>query len=70
MKPVICNDVQRDNGIPLYTVKVYNLDNPVNFHSYDCIFFKQGHNLEQLESEAKKAIIHYGEKPIEPNGEE
>ena len=50
MKTMLCTDVQRDNkdGKPLYTVKVYDLDTPVNFHSYDCLFHGQGKELDVL----------------------
>lgn len=60
MTPIICTDVERHKGLPLYTVKVYDIDHPVNFHSYDCLFFEQGFNLEKLLEEAKERIKEYG----------
>ena len=56
MKPQYCIDVWRDDGEPLFQVKVYDLDNPVNFHSYDCLFFKQGRGLEKLLNEADEVV--------------
>lgn len=52
MTLITCADVQRWKGQPLYTVKIYDVDNPTNFHSYDCVFFKQGPELEPLLKEA------------------
>ena len=64
-------DIRRDkDGSPIYTLKVYDIDKPVNACAFKCIFLKQGHSLEQLRSESYKALAHYGENPIEPNGEE
>lgn len=41
-------DVDRYHEKPLYTLQVYDLDNPVNFHSYDCVYYKQDENLAEL----------------------
>ncbi len=54
MNKIICTDVIKDGDAPMYTVKVYDLDTPVNFHSYDCLFFKQGRNLDELLEEAEQ----------------
>lgn len=55
-------DIRRDkDGSPIYTLKVYDIDKPVNARAFKCIFLKQGHNLEQLRSEAFNAIVHYEE---------
>ena len=51
---ITCTDVQRWEGKPLYTVKICDVDSPNNFHSYDCVFFKQGPELEPLLKEADK----------------
>ena len=56
MKPVLCNDVDRVDGKPLFTVMVYDIDAPVNFHSYDCLFFEQGDDLEKLKQKAQDFI--------------
>jgi len=52
MTPIICTDVMRDEGKPLYEVAIYDIDTPVNFHSYNCLFIKQGRELETLLNEA------------------
>lgn len=54
MNKIICADVIKDGDSPMYTVKVYDLDTPVNFHSYDCLFFKKGRNLDKLLEEAEQ----------------
>ena len=41
-------DVDRYFDKPLYSLKVYNLDLPVNYHSYDCVFFTQGYDFKEL----------------------
>lgn len=65
MRPREGIDIRRDkDGSPIYTLKVYDIDKPVNARAFKCVFLKQGHNLEQLRSEALRAIFHYGEKPI------
>lgn len=55
MKPIICTDVWRDEGSPLYTVTVYDVDTPVNYHSYDCFFHEQGRDLNKLLEQARQA---------------
>lgn len=59
MTPIICTDVDRDEGLPLYTVKVYDIDHPVNFHSYECFFNSQGRDLDFLLEKAKERIKEY-----------
>lgn len=56
MKPIICTDVWRDEGSPLYIVKVYDIDTPVNYHSYDCFFHEQGRDLNDLLRQARQVI--------------
>lgn len=41
-------DVENYYDKPLYTLKVYNLDLPVNYHSYDCVFFTKGYDFKEL----------------------
>ena len=59
MTPITCTDVDRDQGLPLYTVKVYDIDHPVNFHSYESLFFEQGRDLNALLEKAKERIKEY-----------
>ena len=56
MKPIICTDVWRDEGSPLYTVTVYDVDTPTNYHSYDCFFHEHGRDLNELLRQARQAI--------------
>lgn len=60
MTPITCIDVDRYEGSPLYTVRVCDIDSPVNFHSYECLFFEQGPNLDDLLEKAKERIKEYG----------
>ena len=59
MTPIICTDVDRDEGSPLYTVRVCDIDSPVNFHSYDCFSYEQGRDLDNLLEKAKERIKEY-----------
>lgn len=61
MRPFIAKEVWRSDGEPLFTVSVYDLDAPVNFHSYECLFVKQGRDLDELMNEANKAIENEGQ---------
>lgn len=54
MKLRLCIDVDRYEGKPLYTVGLNDIDEAVNFHSYNCIFFEQGNDLQQLIEKAKQ----------------
>lgn len=54
MTPIICTDVMRDEGKPLYEVSIYDIDAPVNFHSYDCLFLEQGRELKPLLQKAEQ----------------
>lgn len=62
MKLILCTDVQRCEGNPLFTVKVQDIDSPANFHSYNCLFFKQGSNLDELKEQAECFISNIKEK--------
>lgn len=46
-------------------MKIVDVDTPVNFHSYDCLFFKQGENLEELIDEADKQMYHISQDFID-----
>lgn len=54
MKLQLCIDVDRYEGKPLYTVSLNDIDEAVNFHSYSCIFFEQGNDLQQLIEKVKQ----------------
>jgi len=53
MKLILCTRVDRYEGKPLYTVTVEDIDTPVNFHSYDCVYLKQGYDYDALIKEAE-----------------
>ena len=55
MELVIGVDIQRYKGKPLFQVTVVDIDSPVNFHSYDCLFFESCDTLEELEKVKNKA---------------
>lgn len=63
MTLVIGVDIQRYEGKPLFQVTVEDIDNPVNFHSYDCLFFKKCNTLEELE-EVKNEAQDFIEKKL------
>lgn len=48
MKLQLSIDVMRDNGKPLFDVSVYDLDEAVNFHSFNCCWIEQGNDLNAL----------------------
>ena len=54
MNLVICTQVFRDEGKPLFQVALYDIDAPVNFHSYECYCFKKGRDLKSLLEEVEK----------------
>lgn len=48
MKLQLTIDVLREGGKPLFDVSVYDLDEAVNFHSFNCCWIKQGNDLTAL----------------------
>ena len=57
MKLVIGINIQRYKEKPLFQVTVEDIDNPINFHSYECLFFKSCNTLEELEEVKNKAQL-------------
>ena len=55
MELVMGVDIQRYKGKPLFQVTVEDIDSPVNFHSYECLFFESCDTLEELEKVKNKA---------------
>lgn len=41
-------DITRYHSEVYYTASVYDVENPVNFHSYDCVYRKSDHDLKEL----------------------
>ena len=62
MTLILCVEVERQNNKPLFQVSVYDIDNPVNYHSYECYFFEKCTTLEQfykIKEKAKRFITEY-----------
>ena len=38
---------------PTYQVTIEDIDKHVNFHSFNCLFYREGDNLEEVLSEVK-----------------
>ena len=45
--------IQRTDNKTVYVVAVYDIDSPVNYHSYDCYYFKQGSDLNVIMRDLK-----------------
>lgn len=45
--------IQRTDNKIVYVVAVYDIDSPVNYHSYDCYYFKQGSDLNDIMTDLK-----------------
>jgi hypothetical protein len=45
--------IQRIDNKIVYVVGVYDIDSPVNYHSYDCYYFKQGSDLNEIMTDLK-----------------
>lgn len=62
MKLQLSIDVLREGGKPLFDVSVYDLDEAVNFHSFSCVWIKQGNDLpallEELKASEYKEVIN------------
>lgn len=39
---------QLDDGDVQYTFRIFDLETPVKFHSFDCVYFAQGYNYEEM----------------------
>ena len=48
--------IQRTDNKIVYVVAVYDIDSPVNYHSYDCYYFKQGSDLNEIMTDLKNNI--------------
>ena len=45
--------IQRTDNKIVYVVCVYDIDSPVNYHSYDCYYFKQSSDLNEIMTDLK-----------------
>lgn len=49
MIPVMCINVQRHKGEPLFQVSVEDVGNPVDLHSYNCLFSEKCRTFAEFE---------------------
>lgn len=47
---------QLDDGDVQYTFRIFDLETPVNFHSFNCVYFAQGYDYEEMIESIKKGI--------------
>ena len=43
-----------DDSDVQYTFRIFDLESPVNYHSFDCVYFAQGYNYEEMIETIKK----------------
>ena len=51
--------IQRTDNKIVYVVAVYDIDSPVNYHSYDCYYFKQGSDLNEIMTDLKNSELSH-----------
>lgn len=47
--------IQPDDGDVQYTFRIFDIDSPVNFHSFDCVYFAQGYEYERMIEDLKNS---------------
>jgi hypothetical protein len=47
---------QLDDGDVQYTFRIFDLETPVNFHSFNCVYFAQGYDYEEMIESIKKGL--------------
>jgi hypothetical protein len=47
---------QLDDGDVQYTFRIFDLETPVNSHSFDCVYFAQGYDYEEMIESIKKGL--------------
>lgn len=47
--------IRPDNGDVQYTFCIFDIDSPVNFHSFDCVYFAQGYEYERMIEDLKNS---------------
>lgn len=54
--------IQPDDGDVQYTFRIFDIDSPVNFHSFDCVYFAQGYDynkmIEDLKNSSYKEVLN------------
>ena len=48
-------DICREDNDTVYTIRVFDIDKPVNFHSYECVWFAQGYDLDDMMDRLKSS---------------
>lgn len=48
--------IQPDGGDLQYTFRIFDLETPVNFHSFDCVYFAQGYDYKEMIENIKKGL--------------
>ena len=43
-----------DDGDVQYAFRIFDLESPVNYHSYDCVYFAQGYDYQEMIETIKK----------------
>ena len=46
--------INKDNGDTQYTFRIFDLETPVNYHSYNCVYFAQGYDYQEMIETIKK----------------
>lgn len=48
-------DICREDNDTVYTIRVFDIDSPVNFHSYECVWFAQGYDFDDMMNRLKSS---------------
>lgn len=59
---ILSISIQPDDGDVQYTFRIFDIDSPVNFHSFDCVYFAQGYDynkmIEDLKNSSYKEVLN------------
>ena len=47
--------IQPDDGDLQYTFRIFDIDSPTNFHSFECVYFAQGYEYERMIEDLKNS---------------
>jgi hypothetical protein len=47
---------QLDDGDVQYTFRIFDLETPVNSHLFNCVYFAQGYDYEEMIESIKKGL--------------
>lgn len=48
-------DICREDNDTMYTFRVFDIDKPVNFHSYECVWFAHGYDFNDMMNRLKSS---------------